>query len=730
MVSAVVAQTAVLDSLWQDYRQAKHDTTAILRLAALGQNYYTRHPDSSRLLSLEALRRARAIGYVRGEADALVSFSAPVQVSGSLDSALQLMNQGLALYESIAYRPGIERVLNNRAGIYYQTDKYEAALSDLQEIYQLALAAGETKRLGGLMHNMGIVQKARGERVVALKNLLQALEYRKQAQDTLNMALTYQMLGSLYSEMQQYDRAEKMYRQARERYEAQGEKVMEVYITYNMGKLLMEKGQPDSAMTVLQQGLTYANTLNMPDEQASFKAAIANIYRDKGLFESAEDLYQTSIGIYRSQENKSSLSMTLVDYAKLIQARGDLYTAEQLGKEAFGLAKQIGYPQACLESSSFLATLSEQANHPAAALTYLKESNFWRDSLESAQIAMQLQSVQMEYELQLAEQESQMALLEKEKEMQVMTGFLQRRWLIGLIVAIIIVSLLGFVLYRLYRQKRIVNRKLAENVAQLHENSKQLENANLSLGTTVQQLKLTNNKLEQFAFAASHDLKESVRSITSFSQLLVRQTPASQRRQHEYLDYIVNGGRRMQKTLNNLLQYNNLTFETKLENSVDVDAVINMVLSTLQKNPNFPALTLSRDTFPRLRTERIQLEQLYYNLIENCLHYRQPGEPLLVHIGVEEEGDTTVFYVRDNGIGVEPNYLENIFEPFFRLHDRERSGSGLGLAICQRIVDIYGGTIWAELPDEGGMLVKFTLPLAKVTDTNTPLTETEAVLQK
>ena len=246
------------------------------------------------------------------------------------------------------------------------------------------------------------------------------------------------------------------------------------------------------------------------------------------------------------------------------------------------------------------------------------------------------------------------------------------------------------------------------DVQQQSEGAAQLKFAN-------QALQRSNEDLEQFAYAASHDLQEPLRMVSIYSQLLKEEYgheldgPAS-----SYIDFAVNGARRMSNLLTALLSYSRVanTVPRTSPNS-DCEAAIEAALLNLSSIVEDTHASIEVGTLPRVAVPEIHLVQLFQNLIGNALKYRKTGysagKPRIRINAVPDAGDTWLFSVSDNGIGIEPEYLTQIFGIFKRLHGSAFEGTGIGLALCQKIVERAGGRIWAESEPGKGSTFFFTL---------------------
>lgn len=227
-------------------------------------------------------------------------------------------------------------------------------------------------------------------------------------------------------------------------------------------------------------------------------------------------------------------------------------------------------------------------------------------------------------------------------------------------------------------------------------------------------LEESNERLEQFAYAASHDLQEPLRMVTSYLQLLEkRYTDDLDEDAQEFIEFAVDGAERMRNMIEGLLQYSRVETQGDPFEQVDLNTIIEDVREDLQFQILESNADITTESLPVVEGDYSQLRQLFQNFLENAIAY-SGDKPPQIHISAEQKGRVYEIAVHDHGIGIEPEQQERIFEVFQRLHTHnEHEGTGIGLALCERIVERHGGKIWVESePDEGSTFL-FTLPLGK-----------------
>jgi signal transduction histidine kinase len=230
-------------------------------------------------------------------------------------------------------------------------------------------------------------------------------------------------------------------------------------------------------------------------------------------------------------------------------------------------------------------------------------------------------------------------------------------------------------------------------------------------------LERSNADLQQFAYVASHDLQEPLRTVASYCQLLQRRYQGKlDQDADEFISFAVEGASRMQQLINDLLQYSRVGTHGKPLTEIDGAKAASAALENLKIAIEEAGAAVTCDRLPVVVGDAIQLTQLFQNLVGNAIKFRG-DRPIAVHVGIAEAGADWLFSVKDNGIGFDPKYAERIFVIFQRLHTRnEYPGTGMGLAICKKIVERHGGRIWAQSEPGIGSTFNFTLPKTGVDD--------------
>lgn len=228
------------------------------------------------------------------------------------------------------------------------------------------------------------------------------------------------------------------------------------------------------------------------------------------------------------------------------------------------------------------------------------------------------------------------------------------------------------------------------------------------------ELKRSNAELEQFAYVASHDLQEPLRMVSSYLQLIEKRYKGKlDSDADEFIAFAVDGALQMRALINDLLTYSRLDTRFQPLKSTDCETVLRQVLDNMKISIEETKAKITHDPLPFVMADSYQLVQSFQNLIGNAIKFRSKGPPR-VHVSAEKKGNMWVFSVRDNGIGIDPQYAKRIFQIFQRLHGRNKyPGTGIGLAVCKKIAKRHGGDIWMESEPEKGSTFYFSIPVSQ-----------------
>jgi light-regulated signal transduction histidine kinase (bacteriophytochrome) len=233
-----------------------------------------------------------------------------------------------------------------------------------------------------------------------------------------------------------------------------------------------------------------------------------------------------------------------------------------------------------------------------------------------------------------------------------------------------------------------------------------------ALEEQTRELQRSNDDLEQFAYVASHDLREPLRMVASYAELLAeRYRGRLDQSADKYIDYTLEGARRMQQLITDLLAFSRIGTQSRPMQPTDVTVILERVIRNVHALIEDSGATIVAGDLPTVVADESQLTQVFQNLIGNAVKFRCEERPPRVEVAAERRNGLWAFRVADNGIGIAPHHAERVFQMFQRLHERGRyDGSGIGLAIAKKIIERHGGRLWLESAVGEGSTFYFTIP--------------------
>jgi PAS domain S-box-containing protein len=238
-----------------------------------------------------------------------------------------------------------------------------------------------------------------------------------------------------------------------------------------------------------------------------------------------------------------------------------------------------------------------------------------------------------------------------------------------------------------------------------------LTELNQSLQKQTKELAISNAELEQFAYIASHDLQEPLRMVTSFlTQIEKKYADIIDDKGRQYIHFAVDGAKRMRHIILDLLEFSKVGRADESFENVDLNKIVSDIIVLYKKKIEEKRAKIIIDDLPVIRTLMVPVRQVFQNLISNSLKYQKAGHAPILNIGFADDGDHWKFSIKDNGIGIDPEYFDKIFIIFQRLHNKdEYSGTGMGLAVTKKIIENLGGKIWVESKEGEGSKFYFTI---------------------
>lgn len=581
----------------------------------------------------------------------------------------------------------------------------------------------------------------------AIETLTKLIEDLKPLQDN-NLATAYSELAETYRRIGNNELAYEFHLSGLHIYEEKKDSVNIGRTLYNIGSIFFYQDNYEMALEYYQKTLDLCTRAKLERHIFSCLSAIGGTYNRIHQTEKSIEYNLRAYELGKQLDVKSGLAYAAMNlganYAAMEQMdKALLYYEEALAlnretNDAWGecgtlrvigealinkgeLDKSIEYLTAALEigeKMGFRPRLIEL--HRTIALYYEKKGDYKLTSEHLEKYANLKDSLANEASLQkMSDSKTRFEILQKEKELALKDAEFYTQQRTFLLLGIGILSIILWLLYKQNQLKAKNNLILEEKNRQIKKQNEELAQAYSQQKETTQKIKEQNKQLEQsnielkrFAYIASHDLKEPLRSIGSYANLLQRRyNNKLDSDADEFLNYITASTKRLYDLLNDVLHYSKLDFDHADIDLTDAKEALEIANENLKNKIIGKNAKISFGELPKVTADKLHLVQLFQNLIDNSIKYSESSKPS-VEIGSSKKDGFYEFSVKDNGIGIEPPYQQKIFEMFKRLHNRDKyDGNGIGLAICKKIVQQYGGDIWVESMAGEGSTFYFTFPV-------------------
>lgn len=592
---------------------------------------------------------------------------------------------------------------------HQRRNNYQEALDYLHRNIELAeefpeeIDQAQTARV---YTQISAIYQVLGDYKKAFDNQMQSLLICEKNNNLQGIANGQYNLGSIFFYQNQFKRARGHYEKAKEICDQLKNKGLIYSCLAALGSVNEKLGESEKSLAYNKNSLQLAIELNYKTGIAYAKGNIAVNYWKLQNFVKAEIYLIEAITAKFELEDLNGAIGSKIDLSNLYIAWNKPKDAIIVLDDALELAKKVESKSRQSDIYKTLSAVYEELDNSSMALDYTKKYVSLKDSLLNEKTLEEMGQSQRRYELEKKEHDIEMQKKENELlEQKVMNQSLQK-YVFGLITIAFLMFIWWYKAKLRYHNN--VNRILEEKNELLNGMNDEIEIKN-------KQLQHSNEDLKQFAYVASHDLKEPLRMINSYTNLLQRRYMASfDESGKEFMHYITDAVGRMEILLDDLLDFSRAGTQPAPTNFISTQDVMIMVEANLrhQLEKLDARLIVKNENLPTIRAHRTQLIQLLQNLVSNGVKFKGENDPI-VEIDCMKKGNKFIFSVKDNGIGISKDNLEKVFEMFRRLHTREEyEGTGIGLATCKRIVTTWGGDIWVESEEGKGCTFFFSVPAA------------------
>lgn len=646
-------QSAKLDSLWQRYHSSKEAAQQLKLLNEISWAYIWINPEETVRYAEEMLCIADEVGIHTEDAAALNYLGVGHYIKG--ENTLALASYAAANEKAVELNDSITiaSVINNRALLYAKLGLYDKALAGFTEGAEIAKRIHNDQDYSMALCNTGSMLEKMGEYEKAIPYYREAVSVASKIQyNAAAIALCY--LGRVHDKLEKPDSALYFYEEAVRASEQLNDQLGLANIYLELAELNQRRGSPGVAVSYLNQSEQLAQTLQYSELIDKIICARARVYLSIKQYKQAIDLSNQVVDRLKAAQN----NLLLHDFYEIL-------------------------------SSSY----ADLGNYESAYF-YQKEMESLDNELFNAEKIKAIKSSETRFQIEKQAVETQL-LREKQKGSEIKIA--QRNEQIVTAVVILLLSLIiTFIIYQNYLSQKYDSEILEQTVTE-----------------RTNELQESNKNLERFAHIASHDLKEPLRNITSFVQLLNKKIHKMGIKDEDvaiYVGFIESGTRQMKTLIDDVLAFTTVNKDEIAPVPMDLSQLIEQVKISLKKRIEESGAMISYSNLPTIHAVPALLFVVFKNLIENGIKYNQSSPPR-IQISCTTESEYHLIAIKDNGIGIEYAYQEQVFEMFARLHNRDQyEGSGLGLAICQKAIQQLDGKLWVESDGVNGSTFLIRIP--------------------
>jgi signal transduction histidine kinase len=577
-----------------------------------------------------------------------------------------------------------ERIYTDVSSSYMRLGNYSKAYEYLSKNYELGLTTKDLYIQQQSCLQLGTFYRDVNEFEKASQYLVKSVDLSRQMNNPDEICDSYRMLSGVYLKTKNYDLALKNSEESVKYVDKINNYTFPRYFVYTShGGVQKECGQFEKALETFKKSAALSLEVGDKSSLSATYIAMADTYIKINDFDNAENYYKQCATLVEAM-GETELMSYQYGYGHLLLKKRRYNEAINYLNESVNLCKKFEKKTLLQKNYTLLSQVYEQKKDATQSLFYLKKSVAIQDSIFADENTKRIAEAQFKYDFtQSQEQVKQL----RNRQLSIVS--------IG--IFIVLALFIAFSAYFL-RHKNEKNKILISNSQAIKVKNRQLEES--------------NEMLRQFAFASAHDLKEPLRSIHSFINILqkryIKDLPLEA---NEYMAYVTIGVKRMESLLNALLEFSTvLTTNNDEDKSNDISTVLSAAFYQYQTLITEKNATIRYPTLlPKVFMNDVHLNKLIFNILNNALKFSKT--PAKIDIGYEMVKDELILFIKDEGIGMDSSYSEKIFKLFQRLNGSEnREDVGIGLTICKNIVDKFGGRIWFESVLQGGTTFYIAFP--------------------
>jgi signal transduction histidine kinase len=559
-----------------------------------------------------------------------------------------------------------------------------------------------------LLGNEGKIKLALNDFDKAQEALLAQLKIYESLNDSRGLADVNLDLGNLYYSLSDINLSIGYYEKALGYFNSNNNVNGKITCLNSIGKAYLQIKDFKKSLQYCTDAQYLVQAINDKNLLSEINMNIGIAQLNLGNSNEAKNYFESSLKYGEEINNYWMISAASNNISKIYLKNKDYVMSEDYLKQAYNAANVNGDKVLLKEIYHSYYQLYEQKGNIALSFTYLKKLNDLNESLSSEEKMKNLATGQLKFEAEKKEIEIKKLKESEDKNLIIIQR--QRYQTYALIAITLALLAFTFGLYKAFQKKKISNEQLEDEVK---KRTNMLIDSNSELSNMNNKLAQSNNELERFAYIASHDLKSPLRNIISFLNLIERKLINTEDPDiKEYLRFATDNAKQMHTLIQDVLEFSQIdSNQENAKDNVDFNSSMLQVVHNLNTSIEGKNAKITVKELPKVFTNQVHIIQLFQNLIGNALKYNESPNPEVI-VDHQLDNDKYTFSVKDNGIGIAPEFHNQIFEMFKRLHTKERyKGTGIGLAVCQKIVNSLGGKIWLESQVGQGTTFYFTIPV-------------------
>ncbi len=563
--------------------------------------------------------------------------------------------------ETLASNSLLAEVYSQLSKVHIKRQEYVQALKYSQPLMELSRKTNDIEKELTALNNIAIYHGTKSDYKTAMEYFIQVLDKSTSIKYRSFIAQSLINIGTIYAHLFNYEDALDRYQTVIRNYQDVLDEYRQVILLNNVGNIYYSKNQPELAKPYFEDALNLATKSNYTEMIVHSLAQLSRVATAQNKLDEAITFATKAQILIKDLGDVNGKQINLINLGNIHFIKKEYDQAIRLTSQGIVAAKRMKDDTSEIRGYQLLSKVYTELKDFEKALQY---QNIYAQAQESFNI--------LQRNRQTLDLEIKYAIREKQKEIEQLT-------------------------------------KENEYQALLLEQNAQISNQN-------EKLLQANEELRQFAYISSHDLKEPLRMIGSYTQLIKKRHEEDFTAETKsFFEFVQEGVTRMNNLLDGLLKYTTIGKTEEEYEQVSLNDLVDIAVINLRVRIDETNATINRVDLPDVVSIQSLLILLFQNLISNAIKFRDPESEPVVYISCEEKPSEYIISVKDNGIGIKPEFKERIFIIFQRLHTRSKyDGTGIGLSICQKIIQRIGGRIWVESELDKGADFRFTIPKEKV----------------